>query len=63
MNIDLMDYVVIEMYANGNSTWKDNVSTVDKVQRLVDFSLEVAHVFIAVGAYSENWHRYYEVKP
>lgn len=62
MNIDLMDYVVIEMYANGNTIWKENVSTVDKVQRLVDFSLEVAHVFIAVGAYSENWQRYYEVK-
>jgi len=63
MNIDLMDYVVIEMYANGNTIWKENVSTVDKVQRLVDFSLEVAHVFIAVGSYSENWQRYYEVKP
>lgn len=63
MNIELMDYVVIEMYANGNTIWKDNVSTVDKVQRLVDFCLEVAHVFIAVGAYSENWQRYYEVKP
>ncbi len=63
MNIELMDYVVIEMYANGNTIWKDNVSTVDKVQRLVDFSLEVAHVFIAVGAYSENWQRYYEVNP
>lgn len=63
MNVDLMDYVVIEMYANGNSIWKDNVSTADKIQRLVDFSLEVSHVFIAVGAYSENWQRYYEVKP
>lgn len=63
MNVDLMDFVVIENYANGESIWKENVSTVDKVQRLVDFSLEVAHVFIAVGAYSENWKRYYEVKP
>lgn len=63
MNVDLMDYVVIEKYACGDSVWKDNVSTVDKVKRLVDFSLEVADVFIAVGAYSENWQRYYEVKP
>ena len=60
MIVDLMDYVIIERYACGTQDWKESFSTMNKVQQLVDFSFEVASVFIAVGAHTGDWQRYYE---
>lgn len=44
------DYIVIDKYCADDS-WIDAVDSLEKRQLLIQFSLEVAHVFICVGAY------------
>lgn len=51
MKITSDDYVVINAYAGEDTSWIGEVDTPEKRQRLVQFSLEVAEVFICMGAY------------
>lgn len=51
MKINSDDYVVINAYAGDNLSWIDEVDTKEKRRRIVQFSLEVAEVFISMGAY------------
>lgn len=60
MNITADDYDVISAYAGNDRSWMQEVSTTEKINRLIAFSWEVAAVFIAVGAHTGNWQRYYE---
>lgn len=51
MKITSDDYVVINAYAGEDTSWIGEVDTPEKRRRLVQFSLEVAEVFICMGAY------------
>lgn len=51
MKITSDDYVVINAYAGEDASWIGEIDTAEKRQRLVQFSLEVAEVFISIGAY------------
>lgn len=54
MHICSDDYVVIDKYSGGNFRWIDEVDTPEKRQNLIKFSLEVANIFLRVGAYQSG---------
>lgn len=51
MKINSDDYVVIAKYAAPDHDWLNQVNTQSKRDVLTQFSLEVAEVFIGIGAY------------
>lgn len=54
MHICSDDYVVIDKYSGSNFRWIDEVDTPEKRKNLIKFSLEVANIFLRVGAYQSG---------
>lgn len=50
MVITSNDYEVISCYALRGYNWRENIDTLAKVQNLIEFSEEVADIFIRIGA-------------
>lgn len=50
MVITSYDYEVISCYAPANYNWRESIDTLCKVQKLIEFSEEVAEIFIRIGA-------------
>lgn len=54
MHVCSDDYIVIARYSAPDHDWLSWVDTAEKRENLIEFSLEVARIFIGIGACVSN---------